>query len=266
MDALVEIRGLEVTFASEGGTIAAVRGASFDVPRGRTLAVIGESGSGKTTVALALLGLLPASARVRGTAMLRREKNPADLLALDPRGEALRVIRGREIGMVFQEPATALSPVYTIGEQIGEALRLHRGMTRAQARSGSVDALAAVGIPAPRERATQYAHELSGGMRQRAMIAIALAGEPALLLADEPTASLDVTVQAEILALLRSLQREKQMALMLITHDFGVVAELADEVVVMRGGEVVERADVDSLFHTPRHEYTRELLRASVLR
>ena len=259
MDAALEIHGLEVEFL---GPVRAVRGVSVAVERGKTLAIVGESGSGKTTLALALLGLLPASAKIGGRALL----DGVDLLSLDPRGEEMRKIRGRRIGMIFQEPAVALSPVYRVGEQIAESLRLHRGLSRKDARSAAIESLARVGIADPERRVDEYPHELSGGLRQRVMIAIALAGEPALLLADEPTASLDVTVQAGVLALLRKLQAERGTSLVLITHDLGVVAEMADDVVVMREGVVVERAPVDDIFHAPLHEYTRTLLEAAVLR
>jgi ABC-type dipeptide/oligopeptide/nickel transport system ATPase component len=259
MDSALEVKGLAVEF--EGG-VRAVRGVSLTVPVGKTLAIVGESGSGKTTLALALLGLLPSSAKITGSAIL----HGVDLLSLDPRGEEMRRVRGKKIGMIFQEPAVALSPVYTVGEQIAESLRLHRGMNRAEAWSAAIAALARVGIADPERRVSEYPHELSGGMRQRVMIAIALAGEPAILLADEPTASLDVTVQAAVLSLMRTLQAERKTSLVLITHDLGVVAEMADDVVVMKEGLIVESAPVDAIFHAPGHEYTRELLAAAVLR
>jgi ABC-type dipeptide/oligopeptide/nickel transport system ATPase component len=266
MSALVEIRGLTVSFPQEDAPpVDAVRSVDLDLPAGKTLALVGESGSGKSTLALALLGLLPASAQVRGTARFGAtpgSDKSIDLLALDPRGEPMRAVRGRRIAMIFQEPALALNPVYTLGEQVAESLRLHRHLGRREARQAAVAALNDVGIPDPARIAGEVPYELSGGMRQRAMIAMALAGVPELLLADEPTASLDVTVQAEILDLLRRKQAASGMAVLLVTHDFGVVAEMADEVAVMLRGEVVERGEVEGIFHRATHPYTKELIRA----
>jgi len=260
MSALVEIRGLEIFFRQEDGSrVPAVRGVDLDIPAAGTLAIVGESGSGKSTLALSLLGLLPDSAQVAGSARFAG----LDLLALEPKSEAMRKVRGKRIAMIFQEPSSALNPVYTIGEQIAESLRLHRGLSHREARREAVEALRKVGIPDPQGSAGKVPHEFSGGMRQRTTIAIALAGEPELLLADEPTASLDVTVQAEILDLLRTKQAESGMSMLLVTHDFGVVAELADQVAVMNGGKILERGPVDSIFHEPRDPYTRTLLQAA---
>ncbi|HVO31043.1 MAG TPA: ABC transporter ATP-binding protein, partial [bacterium] len=262
-DALLEIRDLSVDLALEDGAVHAVRGLSLDVRAGRTTAIVGESGCGKSTTALSILGL--AAGRVRGSILWRGGERPVDLAVLDPRGEEIRAIRGAGISMIFQEPAVALNPVWTIGEQIVETLRAHRALTREAAREIALAALSRVGLPDPERQARSYPHELSGGMRQRAMIAIALCCEPRLVLADEPTASLDVTVQAQILELLRGLQRSQGMTLVLITHDFGVVAELADDVAVMYAGEIVERAAVEEIFGDPQHPYTRALLRAARL-
>ena len=257
-DALLEISDLQVEIATARGTFRAVDGVSLQVPRGRTLGIVGESGCGKSLTALSVLRLLrEPPARVAGGRILFEGM---DLLTL-PEPE-LRRVRGRRIAMVFQEPATALNPVYTAGAQIAEALRAHRPLSRAKARARAVELLRQVGIPAPEERADCYPHQLSGGMRQRVMIAMALSCDPDLLIADEPTTALDVTVQAEILELLGELQRSRRMSLALITHDMGVVAEACDEVAVMYAGRVVERATARALFRHPAHPYTEGLLRS----
>ena len=253
---LLEVRDLRVSFAGDEGELPAVRGVSLRLERGETLALVGESGCGKSVTALALMRLLEPNGRVSGTLLFRGR----DLAELDDEG--IRRIRGAEIGMIFQEPMTSLNPVFPIGDQIGEVLELHRGLGREAARRAAVDLIARVRIPDPARRAEQYPHELSGGMKQRVMIAMALACDPALLIADEPTTALDVTIQAQILELLRTLRQDAGMAILLITHDLGVVAQFADRVAVMYAGEIVEEASVRQLFREPLHPYTRALLRA----
>jgi oligopeptide/dipeptide ABC transporter ATP-binding protein len=237
--------------------VPAVRGVDLAVHAGETLAVVGESGCGKSVSALAVLRLLDPNAEVSARALRFRGR---DLLALDDAG--LREVRGGEIGMIFQEPMTSLNPVFRIGDQIAEVLTLHRGLDRGAARKEAVELLARVRIADPERRAAQYPHELSGGMKQRVMIAMAIACGPALLIADEPTTALDVTIQAQILELLRALQRDSGLAILLITHDLGIVAQFAERVAVMYAGEVVEQAPVRELFRAPLHPYTRALLRA----
>jgi peptide/nickel transport system ATP-binding protein len=255
---LLEVRGLTTELALEEGPVRAVDGVSFCLPPGGTLGVVGESGCGKSLTALSLLRLAPnPPVRVVGGEVLFQGR---DLLKLSE-GE-LRKVRGRHAAMVFQEPMTSLNPVFTVGEQIAEGVRLHLGASRSQARERAVEMLRQVGIPAPNERVDAYPHQLSGGMRQRVMIAMALACDPALLIADEPTTALDVTIQAQILDLLKSLQAERRMAVMLITHDLGVVAGSCDTVVVMYAGRVVEHAPVRELFSRPAHPYTAGLLRS----
>jgi oligopeptide/dipeptide ABC transporter ATP-binding protein len=255
---LLEISHLQVTFPGPpgGAPVAAVRGVSFAVSRGEIVGLVGESGSGKSLTALAVLGLTPPNARVRGEILWG--PTGEDLLALPPR--RLREVRGGQVGMVFQEPASALNPVFTVGFQVAEAVRAHRPLSRRAALAEAESLLARVALPEPGRRLGDYPHQLSGGQRQRVMIAMALAADPDLLLADEPTTALDVTVQAQILALLRRLRDELGLAVLLITHDFGVVAETCDRAVVMYGGEVVEEAPVRDLFRAPAHPYTRALL------
>ncbi len=252
MTALLEIRELTVRY----GDFAAVRGATLTVRRGDVLGIVGESGSGKTTLGQTVLGLLPDSASVEGELSF----DGRDLRALAPR--EYRRLRGAEIAAVFQNPSTALDPAYTIGDQVAEVLRAHGRAGRREARAEALRLLGEVGIPAPEERMKAYPHELSGGMNQRVAIAIAIALNPTLLLADEPTSALDVTVQAQILRLLRTLMAEHARAVILISHDLGVVAQLAGRVAVMQGGEIVEQAPVRELFARPRHPYTRQLLSA----
>ena len=253
-DALLDVRNLHVVFDSEEGAVHAVRGVSFHVGRGETLGIVGESGCGKSVSCMAVLGLLPGNSHVVGEVSFEGR----DLLGLNPR--ALDRIRGHEIAMIFQDPAASLNPVHTIGRQIGESLRLHRGMDAREAQAETLRLLTRVGIPEAKRRMGAYPHQLSGGMNQRAMIAMALACRPKLLIADEPTTALDVTIQAQIIELLKDLQAEFGMSLILITHDLGVVAELADRVAVMYAGSVVEEADVRALFHAPSHPYTVGLL------
>jgi peptide/nickel transport system ATP-binding protein len=253
---LLEVRDLVVSFRGDEGAVRALDGVTFDVPRGKTVGLVGESGSGKSVTSLAIMGLLPRppAQLERGSIKLAGQ----ELLKLDER--ALRGIRGRRIGMIFQEPMTSLNPVFTVGFQIIEALRAHSRISRGEARARAIGLLERVGIPAPKERIDAYPHQLSGGMRQRVMIAIALAGEPELLIADEPTTALDVTIQAQILELLAGLQHDFGMSVLLITHDLGVVAEHVHEVVVMYAGKIVERADTASLIGDPLHPYSRGLL------
>ncbi len=255
---LLEVCGLRTRFALEEGPVLAVEDVSFSVPPGGTLGVVGESGCGKSVTALSIMRLVPEPpGRVVGGEIRFKGR---DLLAL-PEAE-MRRVRGHHISMVFQEPMTALNPVYTVGEQIGEAVRLHQGLDRRQAKARAVEMLRQVGIPAPEQRVDAYPHQLSGGMRQRVVIAMALACDPELLIADEPTTALDVTIQAQILELLAKLRAERGMAVVLITHDLGVVAESCDAVVVMYAGRVVEQAPVRALFRQPAHPYTAGLLRS----
>ncbi|SFD22949.1 peptide/nickel transport system ATP-binding protein [Cupriavidus sp. OV038] len=253
---LLDVRALRTTFTTANGPVTALHDVSLHIDRGETLALVGESGSGKSVTAYSIMGLLPRrTARIAGGQALF---DGTDLLALDAR--AIQDIRGNRIAMIFQEPMSALNPVMRIGDQIAEAIRLHRQVTRAQAAERAVGLLEQVRMPSPAARAGDYPHQLSGGMRQRAMIAIALACEPDLLIADEPTTALDVTTQAQILALLKRLQAETGMAMLLITHDLGVVAETADRAAVMYAGRIVEHGDVADLLSHPTHPYTAGLL------
>ena len=254
--ALLEVRELATHLRTQEGLVRAVDGVSFAVAAGRTLGIVGESGCGKSVTALSILGLVPRPPAERITGEVWFDGR--DLLQLEE--AALRDLRGDRIAMVFQEPMTSLNPAYTVGEQIVEAILRHDAIGRTAARARAIELIRRVGIPAPEQRVDDYPHRLSGGMRQRAMIAMALACRPQLLIADEPTTALDVTIQAQILDLLRDLRRDLGMALILITHDLGVVAELCDEVVVMYGGKIVERAPIDALFATPQHPYTIGLL------
>jgi peptide/nickel transport system ATP-binding protein len=254
---LLRVEDLYVEFPTEDGVVKAVDGISYEVRRGRTLGVVGESGSGKTVSAMTILGLTRAQgARITGRVMFEGR----DLLAL-PDAE-LRTIRGNEIAMIFQDPSTALHPLYKVGSQLIEAVRAHQDVSKAQARNRTIDLLGLVGIPDPCKRVDDYPHEFSGGMRQRAMIAMALANEPKLLIADEPTTALDVTVQAQILALLERLRGELGMAIVIVTHDIGVVAQMADEIAVMYAGRIVETATTEALLSGPEHPYTWGLLRS----
>jgi len=255
--ALLDVAGLRTVFASDGGELAAVDGVDFSVEAGRTLAIVGESGCGKSVTSLSIMGLVPAPGRIAGGS-IRFEGEQL----LGNSEAQMRALRGNRMAMIFQEPMTSLNPAFTIGEQIVEALLCHRAMGRADARAAAIDALRQVRMPDAASRFDEYPHRLSGGMRQRAMIAMALVCRPKLLIADEPTTALDVTIQAQILELMRDLQRDTGMAIILITHDLGVVAELADEVAVMYAGRVVERAPVARLFAEPQHPYTVGLLGA----
>ena len=257
-DVAARLRDLRVIFDTDGGEVRAVNGVTLDVRRGEVLAIVGESGSGKTVTARTLLGLIPENARVTGQAELLTESGSREITEL--RGEALRQVRGSEIAMVFQEPSTALNPVFTVGWQLIEGLRAHRKLTRAEARAEAVAMLDRVGIPDAKTRVDAYPHEFSGGQKQRIVIAMALALGSRILVADEPTTALDVTVQAEILDLLRGIKDEFGTAIIVITHNMGVVADLADRVAVMYRGEVVEQAGVRDLFASPQHDYTKKLL------
>ena len=252
---LLEVRDLRTAFQTEDGVVRAVNGVSFTLERGRVLGIVGESGSGKSVTCLTMVGLTnQRSTQVSGQALFKGE----DLLRMTPR--QLRDIRGRAITMIFQDPMTSLNPIITIGGQLEEAIRLHRRVSRAEARERSIRMLGEVGIPNPDERMKNFPHELSGGMRQRVMIAMALLNNPDLLIADEPTTALDVTTQAQILNLIRQLRSEFDSAIILITHDLGVVAELCDDVIVMYAGQVLEQSDVDSIFAHPAHPYTWGLM------
>lgn len=259
---LLEVRDLNTHFLTDEGVVKAVDGLSFSIPKGKTLCVVGESGCGKSVTARSILQLIdPPGKLISGDILFHSAPGQTlNLANLSPRGKEIRRIRGGEIAMIFQEPMSSLSPVHTIGNQIIEAILLHLTKDRKEAKVRAIEALRRVGIPKPEERLGAYTFELSGGMRQRAMIAMALACEPKLLIADEPTTALDVTTQANILDLIRTLQEDSEMAVMFITHDLGVVAEIADEVVVMYLGQIAERGDVDSIFHDPKHPYTRALL------
>ncbi|MFL5226875.1 MAG: ABC transporter ATP-binding protein [Microvirga sp.] len=254
---LLRVRDVTVRFHGDEGTVHAVDRVSFDVARGEVLALVGESGCGKSVTTMSLLGLLPPTASVEGSA---RFNGGVELIGASE-GD-LRRIRGREISFVFQDPMTSLNPVFTVGRQIGEVLRRHLDMSKAQARDRTIELLGLVGIPSPERRIDEYPHQLSGGMRQRVMIAMAIACEPKVLIADEPTTALDVTIQAAVLDVLRELRERLGMAIVLITHDLGVVAEVAERVMVMYAGKKVEEAPVAALFRSPRHPYTQGLLGA----
>ncbi len=283
---LIEIKNLKTHFFLDEGTVQAVNGVDFTIHQHKTLCVVGESGCGKSVTARSILQIVDQPGRiVEGEILYHRpyrlsgvglseglpSSNGADgsssteiidLAALDPRGREIREIRGQDISMIFQEPMTSLSPIHTVGNQITEAIKLHTDMLDDEADEHAIELLRRVGIPRPAERLDTYPFELSGGMRQRVMIAMALSCNPALLIADEPTTAVDVTTQAQILELLEELQDDFGMAIMLITHDLGVVAEMADDVVVMYLGQVAERGDVESIFHDPKHPYTQALLKS----
>ena len=255
MSALLRASDLRVGFATEDGVVQAVDGVSFELAAGEVLAIVGESGSGKSVTAQTLTGLTRApNARITGSITYRDR----ELTRLDD--DQLRDVRGEEIAMIFQDPMSSLNPVYRIGDQITEMIHAHRDVSNSEASSRAVELLRSVGIPSPERRARSYPHELSGGMRQRVMIAMALSLEPKVLIADEPTTALDVTVQAQILRLIDELNRERDLAVILITHDLGVVAEVADRVVVMYAGQIVENGTLDEIFYDPQHPYTWGLL------
>ena len=268
---LIEIQNLHVTFPLEDGVINAVHDVSFSIPQSHTVGLVGESGCGKSMTGLSLLQLVPPPGRIQTGRILYhgqvgsagKAPEPVDIVAMPSRGESIRSIRGGEIAMIFQEPMSALNPVYTIGNQIAEMVRAHESVSAKEARQRAIEMLRKVGIPDPQQRVDEFPHQLSGGMRQRAMIAVALACSPRLLIADEPTTALDVTVQAQILDLMRGLQQEMGMAILLISHDLGVIADLAEEVVVMYAGKIVEQGSAEDVFYNPQHPYTRGLLRAA---
>jgi oligopeptide/dipeptide ABC transporter ATP-binding protein len=255
---ILEVRDLAVSFNGQQGSVPAVDGVSFQIQPSETVCIVGESGSGKSVTSLAIMGLLskPSGMVDRGAIFLNGE----DLLKKNKK--EMRKIRGNEIAMIFQEPMTSLNPVFTVGDQIAESLRYHRGMKKKEALEKSVDFLRLVGIPSPEQRVLEYPHQLSGGMRQRVMIAMSLTCDPKLLIADEPTTALDVTIQAQVLELMKGLKEKLGMSILLITHDLGVVAEMADRVVVMYAGKVVEEASVWDIFESPYHPYTLGLLEA----
>jgi peptide/nickel transport system ATP-binding protein len=257
MSHLLEVRNLQTHFPTRAGLVRAVDGVSFHLDKGELLGLVGESGCGKSITALSIMRLISPPGKIVGGEITFDGK---DLLKLSD--AELRGIRGDDIAMIFQDPMTSLNPVYTVGEQIAEALRLHRKLSRADARRATVEAMKEVAIPDPSRRVDDYPHQLSGGMRQRVMIAMALACDPKLLIADEPTTALDVTIQAQILELLDELRRTRDLAVLLITHDLGVVAEVADRVAVMYTGRIVEESPVDELFARPKHPYTEGLLRS----
>jgi oligopeptide/dipeptide ABC transporter ATP-binding protein len=257
MTHLLEVKNLKTYFPTRRGLVRAVDDVSFYVDRGELLGLVGESGCGKSMTALSIMRLIAPPGQIVSGEIIFEGR---DLLKLSQR--EMREMRGNDIAMIFQDPMTSLNPVFTVGEQIAEALRLHRGLSRKDARAAAIDAMREVSIPDPESRADDYPHQLSGGMRQRIMIAMALACDPKLLIADEPTTALDVTIQAQILELLNELRRTRELAVLLITHDLGVVAEVADRVCVMYTGKIVEESPVEELFARPKHPYTEGLLRS----
>jgi len=262
---IVQVEGLKTYFRTLDGTVRAVDGVSLGVKPGETLGLVGESGCGKSVTAFSILRLLPKTSRiVEGEIYFDRgDGGPLiDLTTVDPNGELIRSIRGNEIAMIFQEPLTSLSPVHTVGSQIAETVELHQSASKEEARERAIEMLEEVGIAMPQQRYDEYPHQFSGGMRQRAMIAMALACNPALLIADEPTTALDVTIQAQILELMKALQDEFGMAILMITHNLGVIAETSDRVAVMYMGRIVESGDARTIFHRPLHPYTVGLMRS----
>ena len=266
---LLSVRDLKAYFYQDEGVVRAVDGVSFDMMPGSTLGIVGESGCGKSVTARSILRIVDRPGRiVEGSIHFRRAATNGaagqviDLAKLDANGPEMRAIRGAEIALIFQEPMSSFSPVHSVGNQIIEAILLHQPVNRQEARAKAIEMLRLVGVSSPEERVDQLSHQLSGGLRQRAMIAMALSCKPTLLIADEPTTALDVTTQTQILELMRQLQQEDHMAIMLITHDLGVIAEMATDVAVMYLGRVVEQAPVDAIFHDPKHPYTRALLRS----
>ncbi|MBO5645632.1 MAG: ABC transporter ATP-binding protein [Clostridia bacterium] len=254
---LLKVSDLHTSFFTPAGEVRAVNGVSFSLEKGKVLGIVGESGSGKSVTAYSIMQILANPGRIVGGSI---KLNGEELVGASK--ETMRSIRGNKISIIFQDPMTSLNPVFTIGNQLVEAIMLHTDRDKAQAKARAVEMLHLVGITEPEKRVNQYPHELSGGMRQRVMIAMALACEPDILIADEPTTALDVTIQAQILDLMRDLQKQLGMSIILITHDLGVVAEMCDEVIVMYAGEVCERGTADEIFYNPKHEYTRGLLRS----
>ncbi|TLS50695.1 ABC transporter ATP-binding protein [Paenibacillus antri] len=267
---LLSVRDLRIQIEMDNGIMHAVDGVDFDIKKGQTLGLVGESGCGKSLTSRAILGLNPKECRTTGSIRFRspgdgaggKESDGVDIVSLDPTGRRIRSIRGRRISMIFQEPMTAFSPMYTIGNQIVEAIRQHRTKDKKEAKRIALEMLSKVGISDEAKRFDQFPHEFSGGMRQRAMISMALSCNPELLIADEPTTALDVTIQAQVLDLMKSLQAEFGMAILLVTHDLGIIAEMCDEVAVMYLGKIVEQAPVKELFANPKHPYTKGLLKS----
>ena len=255
--AMLEVKDLRTSFFTPAGEVKAVNGVSFNLDHGRVLGIVGESGSGKSVTAYSILQILTHPGRIIGGSI---RFNGQELVGLSD--HEMRKIRGNKISIIFQDPMTSLNPVYTVGNQLMEAIRIHTGRNREQAKARAAEMLALVGINEPEKRLKQYPYELSGGMRQRVMIAMALACEPDILIADEPTTALDVTIQAQILELMQDLQKKLGMAIIMITHDLGVIADMCDEVVVMYAGSICERGTADAIFYRPRHEYTKGLLRS----
>ncbi|WP_274361986.1 ABC transporter ATP-binding protein [Paenibacillus thermotolerans] len=261
---ILEIRNLKTHFQLDEGLLKAVDGVDLTLDQGKTLGIVGESGCGKSVTSHSILRIVPKTAKVEGEILLHRKKGQGtvDLAKLNPMGKEIRDIRGGEISMIFQEPMKAFSPIHTIGNQIMESIMLHNDKDKKQAREIALDMLRKVGMSNPEQRLNEYPHQLSGGMRQRAMIAMALCCNPSILIADEPTTALDVTVQAQVLSLINELKATIQTSVIFITHDLGVIAQMSDEVAVMYLGEVVEYTDVDTLFHGARHPYTSALLKS----
>jgi peptide/nickel transport system ATP-binding protein len=263
---LLEVKDLRIHFFTDEGVVKAVDGVDLTIERGKTLCLVGESGCGKSVTSRAFLKIIRSPGRIVDGQMLyhmaHAPQKIVDIAQMDPKGKEIRQIRGKEISMIFQEPMSSLSVMHTIGNQIIETIRLHEGVSKQEARNRAIELLRLVEIPKPERLIDEYAFRLSGGMRQRAMIAMALSCNPTLLIADEPTTALDVTTQAQILKLMRSLQAQYGMAMLFITHDLGVVAEIADDVAVMYLGRIVEQSDVDTLFHNPKHPYTQALLQS----
>jgi peptide/nickel transport system ATP-binding protein len=255
MNPILEVEDLKISVHSDGKEITLINGVSFQVNKGETLGIVGESGCGKSITSLSIMGLLQPNVKVSNGSIHLNAKNLVEM----PK-KAVRKVRGKEVAMIFQEPMTSLNPVYTVGFQLIEMIRTHMDMSKAEARSHAIKMLELVGIPRANEIVDEYPHQLSGGMRQRVMIAMAISCNPELLIADEPTTALDVTIQAQILDLMRDLQKKRNMSIMMITHDLGVVAEMCDRVVVMYAGQVVEQAEIEELFENPKHPYTKGLL------
>ncbi|WP_310944170.1 ABC transporter ATP-binding protein [Paenibacillus doosanensis] len=265
-DPLLSVQNLKIRIQMDNGEMKAVDGVDFEIKRGKTLGLVGESGCGKSLTSRAIIGINPKECETTGRIMYHSAEEKAlqqlDLLSLGPRSKQIRSIRGRKIAMIFQEPMTAFSPMYTIGNQIMEAIRIHRTKDKREAKRIALEMLGKVGISDQEKRFDQYPHEFSGGMRQRAMISMALSCNPELLIADEPTTALDVTIQAQVLELMKQLQQEFGMAILLVTHDLGIIAEMCDEVAVMYLGRIVEQSTVDDIFYNPKHPYTKGLLRS----
>jgi oligopeptide/dipeptide ABC transporter ATP-binding protein len=258
---LIELKNLKTNFYTRAGVVRAVNGVDFTIEREKTLGVVGESGCGKSVTALSIMGLIQTPGLIEtGEILLHQNEGVVDLTRLDPKGPVMRSIRGNEIAMIFQDPMTSLNPVFTIGNQIMESIMLHQKLGAKDAKDKTIEMLQAVGIPSPTLRIKEYPHQLSGGMRQRVMIAMAISCNPSLLIADEPTTALDVTIQAQVLNLMNALRSEFQAAIMFITHDLGVIAQMADDVIIMYLGRVIESGTVKDIFHNPRHPYTRGLM------